>query len=329
MQPNTPGPSNKAKRKLLLQQNRANSKKQKRDQQAHLQLKHNIVLAREPRVHLVESRYPPREHQTLPKAPRDPKSMSKDKGKGKDKDRDTGENKDDERDEPPTAEDTRLPKDKGIRAAVAARVLTTIPHTGAVSHAAIPNPNYKDGADIPRFAAVRFASCVAEEEQGELISLVHAIRSAGAKFHTTDAHGVSFQQFWLGDGANTTSYLSSLATDGEVSRSLIAVSRNCSIQSTASCRGSLGDSSLRWTPTQPGASALVTSPSRKRSWIPLTGLSMPRRIERGITPILIVQELRPSAWAVLDLCWRSLSQRAPAPPTTMMMGTMVISTLLS
>ncbi|KAF2818335.1 hypothetical protein CC86DRAFT_414086 [Ophiobolus disseminans] len=107
---------------------------------------------------------------TLPKVLRNPKSKSKSKDKGKGKDRDTSENKNDERDELPTAKDTRPPKDKGIRAAVAARVLTTIPYTGAVLHAAIPN---------------------------SLCRRCRLERSFTQQMPTTDAYGVSFQQFWL------------------------------------------------------------------------------------------------------------------------------------
>jgi hypothetical protein len=76
----------------------------------------------------------------------------------------------------PAIEDNRLPEDGDVRSIVAARKLTTIHHTGAVTHVAIPNPNFEGGMDIPRFAAIRIASCVTEEEQQDLIRLVLVVQ---------------------------------------------------------------------------------------------------------------------------------------------------------
>ncbi|KAF2024095.1 hypothetical protein EK21DRAFT_118108 [Setomelanomma holmii] len=78
------------------------------------------------------------------------------------------------------------------------RDLDTIRHTASITHAAIPNPNYADGADIPRYAAIRFADCVSAEQGQALLALVESMRSLKLKFTTTEAHGQNFLQAWFG-----------------------------------------------------------------------------------------------------------------------------------
>ena len=48
--------------------------------------------------------------------------------------------------------------------------------------------------DIPRFAAIRIASCVTEEEQQDLIRLVLGAQEVRCIANTFDSH----QQLWLG-----------------------------------------------------------------------------------------------------------------------------------
>jgi hypothetical protein len=76
----------------------------------------------------------------------------------------------------PAIENHRLPEDEDMRSIVAARKLTTFHQTDAVTHVAIPNPNFERGMDIPRFAAIRIASCVTEEEQQYRIRLVLGVQ---------------------------------------------------------------------------------------------------------------------------------------------------------
>jgi hypothetical protein len=76
--------------------------------------------------------------------------------------------------------------DRHVRCIVAARKLTTIHHTGAITHVAIPNPNFERGMDIPRFAAILIASCVTEEEQQDLIRLVLGVQEVGCIANTFD-----------------------------------------------------------------------------------------------------------------------------------------------
>ncbi|KAF1940459.1 hypothetical protein EJ02DRAFT_228436 [Clathrospora elynae] len=76
--------------------------------------------------------------------------------------------------------------------------LYTIHRTPAICHAAIPNANYVADAEIPRFTAIRFADCVSNSDQQQLLACVNDIRNAGVKFKTTKAHGLEFQQLWLG-----------------------------------------------------------------------------------------------------------------------------------
>jgi hypothetical protein len=83
-------------------------------------------------------------------------------------------------------ENHRLPEDEDMRSIVAAQKLTTIHHTGAVTHVAIPNPNFERGMDIPRFAAIRIASCVTEEEQQNFIRLVLGVQKVRYIANTFD-----------------------------------------------------------------------------------------------------------------------------------------------
>ncbi|KAF1934564.1 hypothetical protein EJ02DRAFT_429233 [Clathrospora elynae] len=76
--------------------------------------------------------------------------------------------------------------------------LYTIYCMSSIPHAAIINPNYIADAEIPRFAAICFANCASNSEQQELLACVNDIRNAGVKFNTSKAHGLKFQQLWLG-----------------------------------------------------------------------------------------------------------------------------------
>ncbi|KAF1828183.1 hypothetical protein BDW02DRAFT_603673 [Decorospora gaudefroyi] len=60
---------------------------------------------------------------------------------------------------------------RGKLAQVAARELNRIRSTNAIKHAAIPNPNYKKGADVPQYAAIRILNCVDEPGQERLLGL--------------------------------------------------------------------------------------------------------------------------------------------------------------
>lgn len=57
------------------------------------------------------------------------------------------------------------------------RDLETIPHNSTITHAAIPNPNYVSDADIPQYAAIRFANCVSAEKRKALLDRVELMRS--------------------------------------------------------------------------------------------------------------------------------------------------------
>ncbi|KAF2818206.1 hypothetical protein CC86DRAFT_375941 [Ophiobolus disseminans] len=106
----------------------------------------------------------------------------------------------------PARDKPRLPKSGEARAQVAARELTRIRSTGAIKHAAIPNPNYKEGADIPQYAAIRIVDCVDEPGQERLLCRVKAMEEVGVKFKTTGAHGNAFKQVWLGAWRKYTKY---------------------------------------------------------------------------------------------------------------------------
>ncbi|KAF2818399.1 hypothetical protein CC86DRAFT_414046 [Ophiobolus disseminans] len=101
----------------------------------------------------------------------------------------------------PARDNPRLPKAGEARAQVAARELNRIRSTSAIKHAAIPNPNYKEGADVPQYAAIRIVNCVDKPGQERLLGRVEAMEEAccvGVKFKTTGAHGNVFKQVWLG-----------------------------------------------------------------------------------------------------------------------------------
>jgi hypothetical protein len=101
----------------------------------------------------------------------------------------------------PALEDNRLQEDGDVRSIIAARKLTTIHHTDAVTHVAIPNLNFKTRISLdlqqPALPAVSrkrgsrfsFALCLVFKRYVALpIHLVSILTSqAGAKFNTTHA----------------------------------------------------------------------------------------------------------------------------------------------
>ncbi|KAF2820791.1 hypothetical protein CC86DRAFT_374122, partial [Ophiobolus disseminans] len=106
----------------------------------------------------------------------------------------------------PARDKPRLPKAGEARAQVAARELNCIRSTGAIKHAAIPNPNYKEGAHVPQYAAIRIVDCVDEPGQERLLGRVKAMEEVGVEFKTTGAHGNAFKQVWLGAWRKYTKY---------------------------------------------------------------------------------------------------------------------------
>jgi hypothetical protein len=57
------------------------------------------------------------------------------------------------------------------------RPLKTLLETGNITHAAIPNPNFKADANSCRFAALRFNNCVHEDQQAALIQRIEAVKN--------------------------------------------------------------------------------------------------------------------------------------------------------
>ncbi|KAF2818304.1 hypothetical protein CC86DRAFT_414067 [Ophiobolus disseminans] len=66
------------------------------------------------------------------------------------------------------------------REEVTKRVLHRIRHTKAISNVAILNPNHKEGAETPRYAAIRLSEVIGEEDQARLSKLIDALKDAGA-----------------------------------------------------------------------------------------------------------------------------------------------------
>jgi hypothetical protein len=52
------------------------------------------------------------------------------------------------------------------------RVLHRIQHTKAITNVAILNPNYKEGTETPRYAAIRLSEVISEEDQARLSKLI-------------------------------------------------------------------------------------------------------------------------------------------------------------
>ena len=69
--------------------------------------------------------------------------------------------------------------------AMESRQLINIPHSGAVTHAAIANPRYVAGSDMPRFAAIRFAKAVSPSHAAELEELFRDCQSVSS--HSNDS----------------------------------------------------------------------------------------------------------------------------------------------
>ncbi|KAI0573408.1 hypothetical protein Alg130_10102 [Pyrenophora tritici-repentis] len=107
----------------------------------------------------------------------------------------------------------RLPK--GARQAAQEAPMETMPKNGTITHAAIPNPNFVEGRELPRYAAIRFASCVSPDEASGLLEQVQALKDAKMQFHT-------FLQAWIGLWRE---YPSSLPGSSKTSRRLARASR--------------------------------------------------------------------------------------------------------
>ena len=60
------------------------------------------------------------------------------------------------------------------------RVLHRIRHTKAITNVAILNPNYKEGAETPRYAAIRLSEVIGEEDQAQLSKLIDALKDVGS-----------------------------------------------------------------------------------------------------------------------------------------------------
>jgi hypothetical protein len=88
----------------------------------------------------------------------------------------------------PARDKPRLSKAGEARAQVAARELNCIRSTSAIKHAAIPNPNYKKGADVPQYAAIRIVNCVDEPGQDRLLGRVKAMEEARCACVGFDSH---------------------------------------------------------------------------------------------------------------------------------------------
>ncbi|KAF2702393.1 hypothetical protein K504DRAFT_496206 [Pleomassaria siparia CBS 279.74] len=65
---------------------------------------------------------------------------------------------------------------KADRAEVEGRTMTTIANNGSITHAGIPNPNYVAGADIPRYAALRFGRCIGPDIARQLLEHVKVLQ---------------------------------------------------------------------------------------------------------------------------------------------------------
>jgi hypothetical protein len=60
------------------------------------------------------------------------------------------------------------------------RVLHRTQHTKAITNVAILNPNHKEGAETPRYAAIRLSEVIGEEDQARLSKLIDALKDVGS-----------------------------------------------------------------------------------------------------------------------------------------------------
>lgn len=91
----------------------------------------------------------------------------------------------------PARDQPRLPKAGEARAQAAARPLQCISSTGAIKHAAVPNPNYKEGADIPQYAAIRLVGCVDKPDQERLMGRIKDMEEACREYVKFDSNADS------------------------------------------------------------------------------------------------------------------------------------------
>ena len=50
---------------------------------------------------------------------------------------------------------------------------------GSITYAAISNPNFVKGCEIPRYAAIRFTNCVSPDKASRILAQVQALREVG------------------------------------------------------------------------------------------------------------------------------------------------------
>jgi hypothetical protein len=60
------------------------------------------------------------------------------------------------------------------------RVLHRIRHTKAITNVAILNPNYKEGTETLRYAAIRLSEVIGEEDRARLSKLIDALKDVGS-----------------------------------------------------------------------------------------------------------------------------------------------------
>jgi hypothetical protein len=100
-------------------------RKEQRGAQKGLQESLAFPVSREPHIHIVISKYGPKEQVQLDQAGQD---------------------------------------------ALVKRPLNTIPHSGSIRYAAIPNPNYRPGVNTAWYAAVRLPGCVSLSQRLKLLN---------------------------------------------------------------------------------------------------------------------------------------------------------------
>jgi hypothetical protein len=61
-------------------------------------------------------------------------------------------------------------------AAITDLPMETVPHSSGITHAGILNPNFVEGHDIPKFAAIRIAGAVSDAEGKTLETLVQELK---------------------------------------------------------------------------------------------------------------------------------------------------------
>jgi hypothetical protein len=138
--------SQRAKRRLANKQLQEACKRQRtvyRGEQAKLRDKYGIKITGALRVHVEESVHPPRTRQRATGGPTKKTPMVQ----------------------------------GGQWEQLTLRPLKTFLEAGDITHAAIPNPNFKADTNSCRFAALRFNDCVHEDQQAALIKRIEAVQA--------------------------------------------------------------------------------------------------------------------------------------------------------